>query len=1057
MLLGALARLWPLALVALVLVGARSAWALEPGKALSQFPHHAWQTADGLPQNSILALAQTPDGYLWGGTWEGLVRFDGARFTVFEKGNTPGLPGRTVTRLATTRDGTLWIGFKEGLVRMREGTFQLIDPPEGMVLGDPTDLQAARDGSLWIATEEHGLARLSEGRFQTWRMADGLASDQLQVLTEAPDGAIWVGGAGGLQRWSGTAWSSPLPFEGKANVTVRAVVFDREGTLWAGTEEGDVYRLQNGSLRRVPEASTPGAPHSIFLVDRAGSLWVGSLGHGLLRLANGERSVLPAGHALAGSLVAELFEDAEGNLWVGTEARGLHQLQDAPFTPYGPPEGLAHEMVLSLLEARDGSLWFGTVGGGVSRWHDGKMTTWTTRDGLILDRVRSIAETPDGSMWFGTRVGLSRLRGGAFTSYGADQGLRDMRAYQLAVDAGGTLWVGTPTGLFRWSGERFEPFTPPEGLPGTEITLLSPSAVGGLWIGTGTGGLVHLLHGSAVPLAPEQGPLPHAPRALHEAEQGVLWIGTNDGLYRWKEGQLRHFSTAEGLFDDRIFAILPDGRGHLWMSCNKGVFRVALAELEAVAEGQRARVTSRAYGEGDGMRSAECNGLGSPAGMRDRNGRLWFPTIQGAVAYTPGQEEQRQAPPPVRIEGLLVDGRMVPDSQWDNLPVGEGQIEFHYTSAGLRAPQRLSFRYQLESFDKGWVRAGSRRVAYYSQLPPGRYRFRVEAAYLDGGGAAPGAEMTLELRPRLHQTLGFRVACALALALSVAGGVLLRIHRLRVRERRLQERVDQRTAELATVNADLQARLQELQTARERLAHAEKMAAMGTLAAGVGHELNNPLASVVANLHFVAAEVREVARRDGEREGWGEITEAIDEALQGTARMTHIIQELRTLSRAEPQGPQRVELHRVLDRVLSIASGELRRRARIHKDYGTPPPVLADENRLAQVFLNLLINAAQAIPEGHAQEHEIRVTTSADAQGNAVVAVSDTGQGMAPEVVSRIFEPFFTTRSVGEGTGLGLSVCHSHVQAMGGHIRVRSEPGQGSTFSVVLPPAPPAA
>jgi len=1032
-----------------LLASGGSASALAPDKAPRQFPHRAWQTADGLPQNSVLFLAQTPEGYLWGATWEGLVRFDGVRFTVFNKTNTPALQGRNIHDLAVSRDGTLWIGLEQGLVRMREGVFQPLVPPEGISLAHPQQLLATRDGSVWIATAEHGLTRFSEGRFQTWLKADGLASDEPMGLAEDLAGGVWVASTGGLQRWDGTAWTAPLPFEGGSHGLVDELVVDGEGTLWAGSEQGTVYRLQEGVLRPVPEASMPGAPISAMLVDRAGALWVGSLGQGVRRIVGGRVSALEEGHPLAHSVVSDLLEDAEGNLWIGTEARGLHRLQDAPFSTLGPPEGLAHEMVLVIHEARDGDLWFATVGGGVSRMRDGRVTSWSTRDGLILDRVRSIAETPDGVLWFGTRVGISRWSAGTFTSFGAAQGLGDPRAFQLAVDAAGTLWVGTPTGLYRWGGERFESFTPSGGLPDQEPTLLRPSAAGGLWVGTKGGGLVHLLDGRTTVLASGGETLAGNVLALHEEADGSLWIGTGEGLYRWKAGRLRRFTRAEGLPDERAFHLLSDGRGHLWMSGNKGVFRMPLSELEDVAEGRRARVTSRAYGTEDGMRSEECNGLGAPAGLRTRDGRLWFPTIRGAVVYTPEHEQRRPAPPPALIEELRVEGRPVPRSEWGRIVAGDGRLEIHFTAAGLRAPRRLRFRYQLEGIDAAPVEAGAERVASYTRLPPGHYRFRVEAEYVDGG-VAPGVEVALYLQPLFHQTLPFRVACVLAAVLAVAGGVWLRLRGARQRERELRAHVDLRTAELATLNTDLRARLQELQATRERLVHAEKMAAVGTLAAGVGHELNNPLAFVMSNVHYVASEVRELAARGEERERWAEVEQALSEALQGTERMRRIIQDLKTFSRVRPENDQRVEVHAVLDQVLSMAAAELRPRARVVKAYDPVPAVLGDETRLGQVFLNLLINAAQAIPEGQANQHEIRLSTRQDEQGRVVVAVSDTGQGIAPEVLPRIFEPFFTTRAVGVGTGLGLSICHSYVQAMGGDIRVRSEVGRGTTFEVVL-------
>ncbi|KFE64591.1 two-component regulator propeller domain-containing protein [Hyalangium minutum] len=1032
------------------------AWALDPDKALLQFPHRAWQTAEGLPQNSVLDMAQTPDGYLWSGTWEGLVRFDGVNFTVFEPANTHALPSRSVRNLELAPDGTLWIGTTEGIAGFREGTFFALAAPPDKALSSPNELLATRDGSLWVASDGHGISRVSDGKLRTWTVANGLANDTVLALVEDEQGSIWAGSEGGLQRWDGTAWTAPLPFEGQKRVTVRTMTLDSRGTLWAGTEAGIVYQLVDGVMRPVPGAGTAGAPIGLMLFDRAGTLWMGTLGRGLQRWSHGQLSELPRGHPLEGCLVSTLLEDREGNLWVGTEARGLHRLKDAPFTPYGPLEGMGSDMVLTIRQMRDGSIWFGTLGGGVTRMQsDGTMTSWTPRDGLVLDRVRTLAEDPEGNVWVGTRSGINRWRDGTFTAYGEAQGLTDVRAFYLEVDAQGTLWVGTPTGLARRTGERFEPFTPEGGLPGKDLSLLRASAAGGLWLGTRDGGLAHLLQGRSTLLAPERGPLNSKVAALHEDSNGVLWIGTDDGLFRWKEGQFRRFSVTDGLYDNRIFQLLEDGQGDLWMSSNKGISHVSKAELDAVAEGRLVHLTPRVYGAEDGMRSAECNALGAPAGWRDRSGRLWFPTIRGAVAYTPGPEAARLPPAPVLIEELRVDGRPIPPSERGSIPRGEGRVEIRYTSAGLRAPQQVRFRFRLEGADEDWVQAGTRREAWYLSLPPGSYRFLVEAEYADGGGAAPGVELMFELKPRFHQTGWFRAMGGLAVVLTVAGLVWLRLRQAGRRERQLESHVAQRTEELATVNADLQAHVQELQDARERLVHAEKLAAVGTLAAGVGHELNNPLSFVISNLHFVDSEVRALHVPPEDRERMEEVGQALAEALQGADRMSRIIQDLRTFSRAKPRQPTQVDLAPVLELAASMAGGQIRHRARLVKDYTGPLWVMGDETHLGQVFLNLLVNAAQAIPEGHADQHEIRLTARQEEAGPLRVEVSDTGTGIPPEVLPRIFDPFFTTKPVGMGTGLGLSLCHTYVKAMGGDIRVRSTPGQGTTFEVLLQPAGP--
>ncbi|HEX8697346.1 MAG TPA: two-component regulator propeller domain-containing protein, partial [Myxococcaceae bacterium] len=959
---------------------------------------------------------------------------------------------RTIRCLTTGPDGTLWIGTDAGVTGMRGNTFFALTAPDEVPLRDVQALLAARDGTLWIATNGHGLLRYTRERFQIWSTHEGLASNRVTSLAEGPDGTVWVGTIGGLYRASSAGLSPASLFEGP-QPAVMSLTVEKDGTLWAGTQEGLVYRLEEGQMRPVPEASQPGAPIEVLMVDRPGTLWVGSTGRGLLRLAHGQRSTLDASQGLRSNTVAALLEDTQGNVWIGAAEGGLQRLKDAPFTALGPPEGLPHNMVSSIYEAVDGSLWFASLESGVTRWRGGKMTTYTTREGLIHDRVRSMAPGQDGSLWFSAQTGVSRWKDGEFTSLGTAQGLPAGPVRTVYEDPDGTLWAGTQGGLARWNGERFEVLTSQNGLPGDNITLLIKRRAGGFWVGTSGGGLAYFVHGRPVTVSFEGKPMFTELQALHEEPNGTLWIGTDEGLYRWSNGRFTRFSHQEGLFDDRIFQILPDGKGHLWMSCNKGIFRVAQAELEAVAEGKRTHVTSHVYGQDDGMRSEECNGLGSPAGIRARDGRLWFPTIRGAVVYDPKQPEEAPAPAPkMVIEALRVDGRLVPSSEWSRIAPGDGNVEIHYTAPSLRAPQRLRFRYQLEGMDKAWVRAESRRVAYYTRLPPGAYRFRVGVEPADGGAAAPEATVAFYLEPRFHQTLAFRVAGGLTLVLLVAGAVWLRMYRLRQRERQLQARVDERTAELATVNADLQVRLQELQATRERLVHAEKMAAVGTLAAGVGHEINNPLSFIISNLHYATAEVQSAARSEDSKR-WKEVAQALDDALHGADRVRRIVQDLKTFSRVQPEQMHRVDLHTVLDLTLAIAEAQTRHRARVVKDYGNPPDVLGDETRLGQVFLNLLVNAAQAIAEGHADRNEIRVVTRRDAQGHAVVEVSDTGTGIPPEVLPRIFEPFFTTKDIGVGTGLGLSICHSYVEAMGGMIHVRSELGQGTTFQVVLPAA----
>jgi signal transduction histidine kinase/ligand-binding sensor domain-containing protein len=1026
-----------------LLLAAGSAWALEPGKALNQFPHQGWHTEDGLPQNSTQALAQTADGYLWAGTFEGLARFDGARFTVFEPGNTPALPDRSITALAVGQDGTLWINTNQGMAGLRDGKFFSVPLPQSVVARDVSLLRPARGGGVWVGTLGSGLVHLAAGQAQVWKTEQGLASNRVLALAEGEAGSLWVACPEGLQRWDGTAFLPGPSFEGPAPL-VSALAVDAQGTLWAGAQDGTVYRLRDGVMRTAPEASLPGSPVSSLLVDRQGALWVTSRGQGLLRLVDGQRSVLNTANGLESGSILSLLEDAEGNLWLGMGTHGLHRLKDAPFTPYGPPEGLGHDMVAAVLEARDGSLWFSSLGGGITRLKDGRMTNWTTRVGLSDDMVFGIAEGLDGTLWFATRRGLLQWREDKFTLL-PEQGqpARNPLGQAIHVDEHGTLWVSTQDGLARWDGQQFSPVAPQDKVLGGLVRVMERSSAGGFWVGTQGGGLAWYSDGHTETLSSQGAPIDGDVRGLFD-DGHALWVGTTNGLFRWKDGHFARLRRAQGLFDDVVFQILPDGKGNLWMTCNKGIFRVSQRELEAVADGRSPRVISHVYGRQDGMRSEECNALGGPSGIRARDGRLWFPTIRGAVVYDAAQEKPAASLPPLIMEELLADGHLLPASQWGLIPPGSGRMELHYTSAALGAPEQLRFRFKLEGVDGDWVDAGTRRVAYYTRLPPGEHRFRVEAFTPQVDGPRRRAELLFRLRPRFFETGFFRVGSVLALVLVVAGAVRLRLRQAQQRERQLQSRVDERTAELAM-------RLRQLEATQERLAHAEKLVAVGTLASGVGHEINNPLAYILSNLRFLSTELQGFSRHEGELERWQEVDEALTDALHGAERVRKIVQELKALARSQSTPHSRVDLHAVLDKTVEMMGQELVRRARLVKDYGQMDLVLGDEVRLCQVFLQLLTNALHAIPDGEPEHHEIRLTTRRASQGRTVIEVRDTGHGIPPDVLPRIFEPFFTTKEAGEGTGLGLSICHANIRAMDGEIQVQSEPGQGTTFRVFLP------
>ncbi len=1034
--------------------------ALDPERRVSQFSQDSWRSDDGLPQNSLLSLAQTRDGYLWLGTWEGLVRFDGARFVVFDKRNTEELRNHTIKALAEDASGTLWVGTEQGLVSYRDGRFERASGAAAPLDGVKVEELLVGEGVLWVGTSV-GLWQvpLGDGAARQYTVEQGLPASYVTALTQGEGGSVWVGTKEGLARVvggevEGSAFAIPVP---KPRPEILALSRDSSGVLWVGTSSGLVSWNGTVARRFTADDGLPATFVTALFTDTHGTLWVGTRRGGLVRHnAEGFSEPVP-GTGLVEAEVLSLLEDRDGHLWVGTYS-GLFRLRDGSFSTYGLPEGLDPEgTVTAVLEDRHGTMWIGTLGAGLYRLENGVFRHVGAEEGLAEKVIPAIHEAADGTLWVGTVGGLYRYDGKRFTKLSREQGGPQDVVTAILVDSRGDTWVGTQAGLVRIHEGSATMYAAKQGFT-HPVIVITEDAAGRVWFGSEAGlsrwegdkkGFRQYTQKDGLP-----GDLV---LALLADEDGTLWVGTETGLGRWREEKWARFTVQQGLYDDAVFSLVPDGDGHLWMSSNKGVSRVSRRELEEVADKKRPRVASLDFDQRDGMRSAECNGNTQPSGWRAKDGRLWFTNLSGAIAVDPVRVHASRQPPEVRIEEVRVQGRPVPVEGRVELPSGGSRLEIRFTAFSPVDAARLRFRYRLQGHDDGWVNAEV-RMATYTGLRPGSYRFEVQAEGRDGAWSEP-VVLDVALEPRLWQRTGFWLLCVLGTGLVGVSVYLLRVGQLKARERWLAERVQDRTRALARANEELEAHMRTLRQTQAQLVQAGRMAAVGQLAAGVGHEINNPLAYIVSNLEHASEEAEALARELGETRGAGprlrEVSQALREALHGADRVRRIVRDLKTFSRPddEKQGP--VELHAVLDSAVKIAMAELRPRAKLVRDYGDVPRVEGNEARLAQVFLNLLINAAQALPEGRAEENEVRLVTRLAPNGMVIAEVHDTGTGIASEALGRIFDPFYTTKPPGVGTGLGLSLCHAYVSAMGGTISVESEPGRGAVFRVALRRAPP--
>ncbi len=728
------------ALLGLCLLGCGAAgWGLQPTTPLADYARQAWVMENGLPQDTVHALAQTQDGFVWIGTEAGLARFDGNSFLVLDMHSQPQLPSGDIRCLLATSDGALWIGTGDGLARLQGGSVRVYTTAQGLPANGILSLEL-RNG--------HVAASTSSGDV----MLDG-------------DTIVPVGRVGGVspEMAETPAFAARLSSGERVRATHTTVELMQRGKLvrWSVGKE------------------LPGTRMQVLLADREGTLWIGTNG-GLARYAEGRLERLPVTDPLAGASVLSLMEDREGNLWAGTETGGLDILRDQRFHVLGTHEGLSSDATTTVVEDSAGTLWVGTSGNGLSalrRNAAGGFTaqTWTVREGLASDVILALASGPNGDLWVGTPDGLSLIRRGQVQSFTSADGLPDDFVRSLLVDADGSLWVGTRRGLAHWphapAPGPMEIYTKANGLGSDLVGAMARDAHGDLWVAT-LAGLSRLSGGTMTNYTTKDGLSSNVVTSLLVRSANELFIGTQDHGWNLWDGARFSAPKGRGLDEKSIHAILDDAGNHLWFATDAGIARcdcTMTAECRNWIE----------FGPADGLRSRETATNSHPSAWRGRDGRLWFATPKGLVVADPAHFAINTEPPPVAIERFAVDDVEQPLGNGAAVRVQAGHVHFEFDYAGLSfvAPQKVRYRYMLEGFDHHWTDAGARRTAYYTNIPPGRYVFHVQAANNDGVWNAEGAALRFELRPHFYQTAWFYIVLALLLAALVV--VILRLRLMR--------------------------------------------------------------------------------------------------------------------------------------------------------------------------------------------------------------------------------------------------------------------------------------
>jgi signal transduction histidine kinase/ligand-binding sensor domain-containing protein/AraC-like DNA-binding protein/ActR/RegA family two-component response regulator len=1067
--------------------------AVRPDSAPLPLVVESWSVADGLPLNSVNALRQSRDGFLWAATYDGLVRFDGARFRVYNAANSPGLTSDRIIFLDETRDGSLWLTTEpRALVRFSRGRFTPMDATAGLtgevyavyeepagplwvgttdglfvwrdgrfehayadaLRGQVVAILRRRDGSLWIGTQASGLYRIADGRVERMRGGSVFEGDGFVSFFEDPGERLWIhkndpighrsvvwvvprgGRPGPMPDWSGSGlrrfdwvpgWRAVvgfavdglLRFDGATATSVVArrrdytiaIPMQLRGrdSVWHAIGR-DIYVNDRRVASLPPSADAPNAQVIDLLVDRDGDVWLATTGIGLVRLRRSVFTVLGAPEGLGATNAYAVVQDSAGALWVGSIFNGASRIATDRRTidNFGPRQGYPAPAAPMLVDGPDRLLV-----GAVARLDECTIPRMRCQPVAIPDsgvlRMLALHRTADGRVVAGAhgqvyeRIDNRWRRLPGWTSAS--------RARAFADTRDGALWIGTGgDGLVRCRTGRCRTLRVGEGLPSDFIRTLHVDADGWLWVGTEGHGLARL--------DPRDWPADdaaHRPRVVH-------------------------YDVADGLFDPVVHQILEDGMGRFWINSNRGLYWVRRDELLAFAEGRTSRIVSTAYTERDGLRNREGNGGYQPAGVRDRAGILWFPTQAGVVGVDPRRVPSGRTPPPVAVEQVAARGRAYPvDTAVVELAADARDLEVTYTAIAFQDPRNVRFRFRLEPYDRDWVDAGTRRTAFYTRVPPGRYVFRVQASQGGGQWSERPAVATLELAPFLYETALAKALAALLLLGAGVGAIRWREQTLRRRETELTALVAEATAALRRNETELasqNAKLAELHTLRSRLF------------ANLSHEFRTPLTLILGPLRNL------LDGRHGELPGG--VREQAQLMQRNGHRLLRLINQILDLARLQAGAVtlrrQPIEL---VDYVRSLAHAflplaEQKGIGVVVRSPGRAITVAADAEHLEKVLLNLLSNAVKFTGAGGTVEVAV-----ADDETHATITVRDTGIGIRADDLPFVFERFYQADSEAtrryDGSGIGLALAKELVELHGGTITVASVVGEGSCFTVRLP------
>lgn len=949
-----------------------------------------WTTADGIPHNTVRSVIESRDGYLWIGTANGLARFDGVRFQVFDAANTPELISDNVFSLFEDRRGTLWVRTRSGLLRRTQGRFEFLSPTNSLQPVPFAGMMEDRDGTIWV----QGNNRMGRWNGRVVEVvplpADG--PQEIKALRPASDGGLWISAGNGLWRFR----------NGQVESVVKTPVADylavgSAGQLWGLTPDQRLLKFEQGIWE--PVATLPGENCNVLYAAPNGEVWLGSeRRNAAYRWRDGIMTTFSSAEGLEGVRVLDFVQDYDGNIWIALNAGGLYRLRERRVQLIGREQGFKSPNTTSIIEQPDGTVMVGVMGSTLHSIRHGQAGPVRVQPAAEpFENPTALAPARDGGVWAGRFRGtLPRvLDGRVVEEAGSTNGTR-----ALFVDRAGRLWRGTRTsGIEIFSGTNLTRYDMADGLSFNNVYCFAQDRDGAVWAGTEQG-LNRIRDGRIEVFSTAQGLGSPYISALCVDSRGMLWAGTlGGGLSAWTGSNFVTLTTREGLAHDAVDQLIEDDLGHLWLGTRLGLMRISVAQLHEFVAGKIRVVTGTLVGRDEGLVRPNLWTEYQPASAKTRDGRLWFCTGSGVAVLDPRRFEKPAAAPILHIEEVTIDGRSrLFDPREDpaiELPPGSERLEIRYTAISPSGPAQVRFRHQLAGYDRDWVEAGRSRVASYSHLPPGRHRFRVIAVNNDGVWNTTGASLAINVQPRYWQTTWFSTALVLAFV-----GLLWLLYRTRIarleRRRRAQEAFSRRLIESQeNERKRIAAGLHD--SLGQNLLVIKNRAALALMQRDHPEKLAEQLAEVSAMASAAVREVREISQnlRPFQLDELG-ITKSIGGAVQRLADASEI---------------------RFKTDLANI-------------DHVLTPEFEINFYRIIQECLNNILK--------HSQAREATLQLELDPKC-VRLTVTDDGTGFVPPAGN------------GGHPGFGLKSIAERARTMGGEAAIRSQPGRGTRVEVVIP------